>query len=288
MLGLHIRHRTTYRYGATVGFGRHRLVLRPREGHDLRILVMQLEIEPAHRLTWARDVHGNSLALVDFEARADQLRITSDVTLEQQAPFPARQLHEPALVAWPVEYPVEELAVVNAYRTLSFPDDGPALKAWLEERLAPRHADAEGMLVELCALFHQSIQYQRRSEKGVQTPLQTIRGGTGSCRDMATAMMDAARLLGLASRFASGYLHGSASIAGRASTHAWTEVYLPTLGWRGFDPVTGRHTGLQHIPTGVSQHPRGVMPVSGTFDGPTGCFLGMEVEVLTQEIATAQ
>jgi transglutaminase-like putative cysteine protease len=143
------------------------------------------------------------------------------------------------------------------------------------------------MLVQLCALLHQSIQYQRRSAKGVQTPLQTLHGATGSCRDMATAMMDAARLLGLASRFASGYLHGSASMAGRASTHAWTEVYLPTLGWRGFDPTTGKETGLQHIATGVSQHPRGVMPLSGTFDGPSGAFLGMDVEVMTQEVAPA-
>ncbi len=211
MFGLHIRHSTTYRYGAPVAFGRHRLVLRPREGHDLRILVMHLEIEPAHRVTWARDVHGNSLALVDFEAASERLQITSDVTIERQAYFPVKRLHEPALVGWPVEYPVEELAVVNAYRTLSFPDDGALVKAWLDARLVARNDDAEGMLLELCTLLHQTLQYQRRSARGVQTPLQTMHGGSGSCRDMATLMMDAARLLGLASRFASGYLHGAAS-----------------------------------------------------------------------------
>lgn len=285
MFVLNIRHRTTYRYAAPVTFGRHRLVLRPREGHDLRIVTMRLQIEPAHRLTWARDVHGNSLALVDFDASANTLQVTSDVTVERQPPFPSKRLHEPAIIGWPVEYPVEEQPVVNAYRTLSFPDDATLVRAWLTEHLKPQHDDAEGMLVQLCALLHQSIQYQRRSARGVQTPLQTLQGGTGSCRDMATLMMDAARLLGLASRFASGYLHGSASMAGSASTHAWTEVYLPTLGWRGFDPTSGRETGLQHIATGVSQHPRGVMPLSGTYDGPSGVFLDMDVEVMTREIA---
>ena len=283
MSSLVIRHRTVYRYAAPVRFGRHRLVLRPREGHDQRIISMQLTIEPEHRLTWARDVHGNSLALVDFEAEANRLEIVNDVVIERQTPFPGKELHKPNFVAWPVQYPVEEQAVVNAYRALSFPDEATAVLQWLDERLPRRSDDSEGMLLELCGKVHQHVAYQHRSEKGVQSPVQTLRNGKGSCRDMATLMMDAARLLGIASRFASGYLHGSASLAGRASTHAWTEIYLPTLGWRGFDPTIGREIGLQHIATGVSQHPRGVMPVSGTYDGPAGSFLGMDVEVLTRE-----
>ncbi len=87
---------------------------------------------------------------------------------------------------------------------------------------------------------------------------------------MATLLMEAARARGVAARFASGYLHGRASMAAAASTHAWAEVYLPTLGWRGLDPTLGDVTGPSHIVTGVSTHPRGVMPVSGTFTGGAG------------------
>jgi len=283
---LNVRHRTTYNYSAPVAFGRHRLVVRPREGHDLRIVEMQLLIEPAHRVTWARDVNGNSLALVDFEARAQRLEIISDVTVERQAPFPSKRFHEPAVIGWPVAYPEEELPVVGAYRTLSFPDEAQHVQTWLDAELPRQRGDAEAMLLDLCKRLHQSIAYRRRSEKGVQSPLQTLRSGSGSCRDMATLMMDAARRLGMASRFASGYLHGSASLAGRASTHAWTEVYLPSLGWRGFDPTLGKETGLEHIATGVSQHPRGVMPVSGSYSSEDAVFHGMEVEVLTRHIPT--
>jgi transglutaminase-like putative cysteine protease len=281
---LDIRHRTTYRYAEPVRFGRHRLVLRPREDHDLRILEMQLTIEPLHRLTWARDVHGNSLALVDFEGDATTLAFTSEVTIERHRPFPEKRFHQPAIIAWPVVYPVEETAIVNGYRTLSYADESVRVEDWLRQTLQQRHDDAEATMLDLCAHLFRSITYRRRSEKGVQSPLQTIEAASGSCRDMATLMMECARLLGVAARFASGYLHGSASLAGRASTHAWTEVYLPTLGWRGFDPTMGKETGLQHIATGVSQHPRGVMPVSGTFSGAAGSFLGMEVDVLTREI----
>lgn len=286
MFRLHIVHRTAYRYAQPVHFGRHRLVLRPREGHDLSIVAMRLAIEPGHRLAWARDVHGNSLALVDFDAPAGLLQIASDVTIERHSPFPSKQSHQPAVIPWPVQYPAEEMPIVDAYRALSYPTDAVAVQTWLDSLLPRRSDDAESMLLDLCTRIYKTISYRRRSEKGVQSPLQTIQAGSGSCRDMATLMMEAARLLGIASRFASGYLHGSASLAGQASTHAWTEIYLPALGWRGLDPTTGKETGLQHIATGVSQHPRGVMPVSGSFDGPGSSFLGMDVTVTTQVLET--
>ncbi|MET0280604.1 MAG: transglutaminase family protein [Steroidobacteraceae bacterium] len=285
MFRLRIRHRTTYRYSQPVQFGRHRVVLRPREGHDLRIVSLNLDIQPAHHVTWARDVHGNSLALVDFDQPAAQLEFINDVVIERQAHFPARHFHEPAILGWPVQYPAEEQAVVDAYRTLSFAADAAPVQQWLDTIFAAGSTDAEAMMCELCAFIHREITYRRRNEKGVQSPAQTIALRSGSCRDMATLLMDAARLLGVASRFASGYLHGSASLAGRASTHAWTEVYLPVLGWRGLDPTVGKETGLRHIATGVSQHPRGVMPITGTYNNEQGgSFLGLDVEVMTTEL----
>jgi transglutaminase-like putative cysteine protease len=285
MLRLHIRHRTTYTYAEAVRFGQHRLVLRPREGHDLHIIDMQLLIEPAHEITWVRDVYGNSIALVDFSAAAKRLEIVSSVTLERIDPFPEKHFHEPWRVSWPVPYAGEEQPVVDAYRELSFPEEAAELKSWVDEVLPRNPDDAEGMLRELCDRVHAAVTYRRRAEKGVQTPLQTLRAGSGSCRDLATLLMDAARVLGVASRFASGYLHGPASLWGHASTHAWTECYLPALGWRGLDPTVGKAIGLQHIATGVSQHPRGVMPVTGSFHGTRSAFLGMDVEVLTRDLA---
>jgi transglutaminase-like putative cysteine protease len=287
MLRLHIRHRTTYSYSERVRFGQHRLVLRPREGHDSHVVELQLQIEPAHETTWVRDIYGNSIALVDFTVEANRLEIVSSVTLERVDPFPEKHFHEPWLVAWPVPYVVEELPVIDAYRRLSFPDDAGELQSWLDETLPRNAGDAEGMLRELCSRVHAAVTYRRRVEKGVQTPLQTLRLGSGSCRDLATLLMDSARVLGIGSRFASGYLHGTASQWGHASTHAWTECYLPGLGWRGLDPTVGKAIGLQHIATGVSQHPRGVMPVSGSYIGARSAFLGMDVEVLTREIVDA-
>ena len=130
--------------------------------------------------------------------------------------------------------------------------------------------------------IHKSIKYRRRVEKGVQTPTETLAESSGSCRDMATLMLEALRTLGLPARFASGYLDCAASEAGRASTHAWAEAYLPQIGWIGYDPTLGEATSGKHVLLGVSNHPRGVMPVSGTFFDEHNSYVGMTVTDQTQ------
>jgi transglutaminase-like putative cysteine protease len=278
---LHVEHTTTYSYARPVTLHRHRLVVRPREGHDLRVERMRLDVAPACRVDWVRDVFGNSIALVDFLESAATLTIASDVVLERLSPFPARERHEPWHVPFPPRYDALEAAITAVYVQSTYLDDVPALQAWLRAEAPLDPLDAEGAMLALCRRIHATIVYQRRVEKGVQTPAQTVALGSGSCRDMATLLMEAARASGVAARFASGYLHGRASMAREASTHAWAEVYLPTLGWRGLDPTIGGATAIDHIVTGVSTHPRGVMPVSGTFTGAPCDYLGLTVTVKT-------
>lgn len=278
---LQIQHVTSYSYKRPVALHRHRLVLRPREGHDLRVERMHLELAPAFHLQWVRDVFGNSIALVDWLEPADTLRIVSDVVLERLSPFPARELHEPWRVPFPPSYDPLEAAIVGVYAAPTYVDDVVAVRDWLRAAPDGDPGDAEGAILGLCRRIFTTVRYLRRLEKGVQTPAQTLALGSGSCRDMATLLMEAARLSGVAARFASGYLHGRASQAGEASTHAWAEVYLPTLGWRGFDPTIGGTTTANHIVTGVSTHPRGVMPVSGSFTGVPGDCIGLHVTVKT-------
>ena len=281
---LHIEHTTSYVYERPVSFGRHRLVLRPREGHDLRVERMTLRLEPAHRLMWVRDVFGNSIALVDWLEPAEVLTVANDVVVERLAPFPGREMHEPWRVAFPPQYDALEAPITAIYKTPSFPDDGPAIRNWLQQTLTADPEDAEGTMLTLCRLLFRTIAYQRRTEKGVQSPARTLELGTGSCRDVATLMMEAARLLDVAARFASGYLHCGPSMAGHASTHAWAEVYLPTLGWRGFDATSGAATSPAHVATGVSSHPRGVMPVSGSFVGARSDYKSLNVAVRTEAL----
>lgn len=285
MSRLRIEHRTVYTYRRAVEFGRHRLVLRPREGHDLRVESMMLEIAPAYHLTWSRDVFSNSIAIVDFRERAAQLTVHSVVEVKRSIPFPSQDSIPPGTIPLPIVYDPLEATIATSYQSVSYPDDLDEIRSWIQQQ--PELAtptDAEGLLTALCKLIAKQIKYQRRLVKGVQTPSQTLKLGTGSCRDMATLMMDAARIFAFSARFASGYLDCQASEAGRAAMHAWTEVYLPVLGWKGFDPTLGEPVSLKHIVVGVSHHPRGVMPVSGIFTGAGIDLIEMVAQVKIEKL----
>ncbi len=277
---LRIRHRTHYQYAAPVTFGSHRLVVRPREGHDLRVESLELGITPAADVVWARDIFGNSVAHAHFREPGRELRFEVDVVV--------RRFFDPALPPalaespnpYPLEYDTMEHGIITGYLTPVYGEETAAVKDWIKSLPDPGDfPSAEAFVVALAEIIHGKIGYQRREQKGVQTPATTLSLGTGSCRDLATLMMETLRHLGIAARFASGYLDCAATRAARGSTHAWTEAYFPQLGWRGFDPTTGKRCTQQHIVTGTSHHPRGVMPVSGRYFGPAGAFQHLAVTV---------
>lgn len=282
---LRIHHETRYAYRRAVRFGPHRLVLRPREGHDLRVESMDVQISPPAQLTWTRDVFGNSIGNVDIEEPGKELRIVSEVLITRTPPYLHRH-HDTELTPWPPVYDPLEIAVVAAYQQLSYPSDGAFVGKWLRQQCPKRPDDVEQVVGHLNRLIHESIRYVRRDEKGVLSPADTLKRGVGSCRDFATLLLDAARSLGIAARFASGYLECSAAEAGYASTHAWVEIYLPGHGWRGYDPTMGTVTSSAHVATGLSNHPRGVMPVTGSYYGRASAFRSLSVSVkLTAEEA---
>lgn len=289
MSRIRIVHTTGYRYTEAVSFGLHRLVVRPREGHDVQIERLSLNIQPAAEVTWHRDVFGNSIARVCFLEPSDFLEIQNDVII-CRGPQPNQHgLLEAFPIKYPVVYPELETALVAGYTAPVYPAESKELHTWLLATFAPRpECDAVALVHQIGTWIYRTIQYRRREDRGVQSPLQTLGLKSGSCRDMATLFLEAVRTVGLASRFASGYLHSASSIAGRAATHAWTEIYFPEHGWFGFDPTLGEGTSHKHIVTGVSAHPRGVMPVSGSFSGPAELYAGMTVSVKIETLSSSE
>jgi transglutaminase-like putative cysteine protease len=288
MIRHHIRHRTVYRYGEPVRFGMHRLVLRPREGHDVTVVRHELTITPKARLFWLNDLFGNHVALAEIEEPAAELEIVNDVLIdrivsaEDEAP---KRITRKSVSPLPVVYPQMELPVVQGFATPVYPDDQTAVRQWIAEVPAVTEITTVFELLQQIGMsIYKKIRYQRREERGVQAPASTLSLGTGSCRDMAVLMIEACRSQGIAARFVSGYLNTSASAAGRGATHAWADVYLPDTGWTGYDPTIGELVTRKHIALGVSAHPRGVMPISGIYSGSRGAYLGMQVEVMVKEV----
>jgi transglutaminase-like putative cysteine protease len=289
MSRIRIAHNTTYRYAEPVTFGIHRLVVRPREGHDIQVQNLSLRISPAGAISWHRDIFGNSIALASFSEPADLLEFSSEAIVFRRDHTSHRSLLDVLPVNFPVHYSSLEDPVASGYLQLVFRDESAALHDWAMQTFAPQPGNnAVHLLRRINEWIHGFIRYRRREDRGVQSPLETLKVGSGSCRDMATLLLEIARTLGMASRFASGYLDNAAALAGRASTHAWTEVYFPEHGWFGCDPTLGEETSDKHIVSGVSSHPRGVMPITGAYSGPASSYLGMSVSVKVSPLNAEQ
>lgn len=279
MRRIRIEHTTQYDYPQSVELLPHTLHLRPREGHDIRIESSRLSITPEFAIRWQRDVYGNSVAVVTFQAPSNQLIITSEVCIEHYEDQPLDFMLEDHAKQFPFNYnPMEQIDLVS-YQLAVFPQDFKALRDWLADVYRP------GALVETTALLEginakirSQLQYTIREEPGVQSPTQTLALGRGSCRDFATLFVEACRYMGMASRFVSGYLVTDPAGA-HASTHAWAEVYLPGSGWRGFDPTIGKLASGDNIAIAVHRHPEAVPPIAGSFVGPTSPRPAMSVKV---------
>ncbi len=280
---LTVRHVTTYRYADPVGLGEHRMMFRPRESHDLRLIEAQLDIEPRPtQLRWVHDVFDNSVAVATFSGRTTELRFDSAVTLEHiETELPEYAL-EPKAVTYPFAYPSDDLPDLALALQRQSPDaDIDRWAASFVTSCGP--IDTLALLRAMTVGMREQLAYARRTERGVQTPSETLRRGSGSCRDFALLMIDGVRSLGLAARFVSGYIFvpdaEATDTLGGGATHAWLQVYLPGAGWIDFDP-TNRIIGNRNlIRVAVAWDPAQALPLWGSYFGSASSFLGMEVAV---------
>jgi len=284
---LTVRHVTIYRYSKPVGLGEHRMMFRPRESHDLRLVKTRLNILPhPSDLRWLHDVFDNSVAIATFGDTTLELRFDSTVTLEHlETALPDYAL-EVGAQTYPFCYSEDERPDLLSALMRHYPGDDAG--HWAGRFLPPSGSTGTmSLLQSMTRGIKEQFTYVRRSEKGVQSPDETLRRGQGSCRDFALLMMEAVRSLGLAARFVSGYIFvpdvRHPAIVGGGATHAWMQVYLPGAGWVDFDPTNNIVGNRNLIRVAVAWDPRQVLPLWGSFIGSAASFRGMEVEVSVTE-----
>jgi transglutaminase-like putative cysteine protease len=265
------------------------MMLRPRECPQQRVVDLQIAFDPEPVLLHSiADGYGNHIGIATFSGRAHTLCFESTVRVEH-APAPlSRALHPTAALAGDAE----DDAALEPYRA-----DPAAIDAEVQAFAAPFQTGAGANQTTaawplLCALsdgIHHGFAYRRREEQGIQAPRETLRLGHGACRDFAVLMIAAARALGFAARFASGYLASAfdandpraaaATDYTGGNTHAWAQVHLPRLGWIDFDPTSGSIGRQGLIAVAVAADPAEATPLSGSFLGFPADNIGMEVAV---------
>ncbi|ABS66803.1 transglutaminase domain protein [Xanthobacter versatilis] len=280
---LKIRHTTTYRFHRPVAFGPHRLMLRPRESRDLRVISNSITLTPQASVSWAHDVSGNAVATATFQVGADLLVVESLTQIQLDAvAWPVFDIAGSAQ-SFPFRYSDDEWKDLGVLGTPQYPDPSNQLRAWAQGFVCAMPTDTLSLLKDLSTGVSQAINYQSRDEEGTQAPVQTLQRGWGSCRDFAVLFVEAARSLGFGARIVSGYLHNpdqsQTGSSGAGSTHAWGEVFVPGAGWIPFDPTNRSMGGSNLIPVAVVRDIRQAIPVAGSFIGDTLAFRDMSVDV---------
>ncbi|WGF90467.1 transglutaminase family protein [Marinivivus vitaminiproducens] len=285
MTVLEVRHTTTYRYSEPVRFGEHRLMFRPRDSYDQRLLASSLDVTPKpSAVRWIHDVFGNCVALVRFDVAADVLRFETTIRLDHTPQsVPDFQIDEGAKV-YPFAYDDDEAMDLERSVERHCPDPDDVVGRWARRFLKPGgRTETSHLLMTMAYAIKEGFAYSRRTAPGTQDPILTLTIGKGTCRDFALLMMEAVRSLGFAARFVTGYIYvpdrdGSRHLGG-GSTHAWCQVYLPGAGWVEFDPTNGIIGSRDLIRVAVARDPRQAVPLSGTFFGVPAASARMTVQV---------
>ena len=286
-----LRHRTACRYERPITLGPQTIRLRPAPHARTPILSYALTVLPKpHTRHRSQDPQGNFLVRVLFAEPTASFELTVELEVELVEVNPFDFFLEPGAATWPFRYaPLLEQELAPSLGA------GP-VRPWLAGLLGGLSLGQQSsveLLVALNHLVHSRVAYLTRLEPGVQSPEQTLERGSGSCRDVAWLLVQAARSLGFAARFASGYLIQLVQPqsldpgikADGADLHAWAEVYLPGAGWIGFDATSGLIAGAGHIPLACTVHPDSAAPVSGTLHA--GAAARFEIETTVSRLCPA-
>ena len=287
-----IEHTTTYKYANPVTFGEHRAMFLPRPASRGRLLTWSVKTIPVSKVRWVSDALANNVTVMEFSDAAKELTFTLQF---RGMHFGAKDVEsfplEPRAEEVPVQYTPDEWTDLVVYMRHHAEDPDASVAAWAKSFVADNRDRTTDVLERMLDTFRDEFKYNARDAEGTQSPGETLRSKSGTCRDYAWLMIETVRRLGFAARFVSGYLYdaaldgGKVGMVGSGATHAWMQVFLPGAGWVHYDPTNRISAGFDLIPVAIGRHPAQAVPLGGSWFGKAQDFLGMSVNVAVRKLS---
>lgn len=264
MPAFQLRHATTYAFSSPVTLSPHSLYLRPRSDHKLKLEASALTLSPPAEVVWRNDLYGNSFAVAYFQGEHTQLDIISELTVDT---FPRSESQRRLLLeTGTTQYSPTEQRMLWPF--IEQPQETTSMAAdWISTGANSVQKGQYERLLECAARIRYEFDYRIRYEPGLQSPEETLFQHSGTCRDFAELMIAAARSLGCAARFVTGYVFTPNAAPGSSSPHAWAEVYIPAMGWIELDATNGLVDDGDLIPVATAATGAELTPILGAFTG---------------------
>lgn len=258
---LKILYRAEYHYASEVGFSPHLFRLFPKPDQFITNDKIEFATNPGADVQYRKDIFDNNIAFCFYPRPGLILEAKLEIDLRVVERNAFHFLLDSDALNFPFSYRAAESRILAPYLQQA---ERVELPFWKAEKKPTLEA-----LVELNSAIFKNIGYERREEGPARNPQETLRLGSGACRDLAVLLAEVLRSQGIATRLASGYLCEFGAVEKRAegALHAWVEAYLPGAGWLGMDPTNGVFCNHNHITAAVGLTPADVSPVSGSYFG---------------------
>lgn len=289
---LEVRHVTQYHYDASVRESVMEVWMQPQKTSRQRLVSFELDLEPAAQLFSYADTFGNAVYHFDVPQPHDRLTIVARSAVETFA--------EPAL---PDTLDLGEWDRLRSdfvrgehfdfLHLHGFVTTSPALSAFMVKHglSEVRGRDPLTAVRALNKVIYDAFDYEAGVTHADSPIADALEAGRGVCQDFAHIMLTICRLWGIPARYVSGYLFNDRSAGDRSdpdATHAWVEVFLPSLRWVGFDPTNNMLAGERHIAVAVGRDYDDVPPTRGVYKGDADSELAVGVAVRRARAAMAE
>jgi transglutaminase-like putative cysteine protease len=280
---LAVTHETIYRYTTPVTRSQHQFLLRPLQDDLQQLLDYRLSVSPEVTGVEFEDLFGNRARRVLIDQTYQELRIETHAVVRLAVPPVDPPALHPALLPYP--WTLWQRHMMSPFL---LPPDLPeeelqALHGFALDFSERQKRDLVRTLTDINSTIHAEFRYLTGSTSHTTTPYDVYLGRTGVCQDFTNLFICLARLLGVPARYRVGYIYtGGRDYGNNAqseATHAWAEVFLPEIGWRGFDPTNGCTAGPDHVRVACGRDAPDATPTSGSYQGGTGETLSVKVRV---------